>query len=394
MLDFLRFDPAGCAFPRPFAPVLPALQFAGLSLSGSEAAVLDGPGTHHFARGRYALAHAYRLAGVGAGGALLAPAYHCRTMLDPALALGAPVQFYPLKADLTPDLPALEALLDQTTRGAPVKALLLTHYFGIEQDAVLVRDLAALCRARGIALVEDCSHAWQVAAKRANAGVAGPQHMIVASPYKFFACEDGGMLWSGAASPAPATRSPGLLRELKALRDAMARRSAAAALATPALASQADPVAIRRGADHRESQATPSPMYQAAHAQDRSLALSRFVMRHSRTDAIVAARRRHYAQWTEALQGVAGARVLFPQLAADCAPYMLALLIERPDPCFYQLKLAGMPIWRWDDMALATDPACAIAQHYRLHLLHLPCHQGLSAQQMAAMTALVAKVLA
>lgn len=70
---------------------------------------------------------------------------------------------------------------------------------------------------------------------------------------------------------------------------------------------------------------------------------------------------------------------------------MFPITIAEPDPVFYQLKQAGMPIFRWDDMAVSS---CTVARNYRLHLLHLPCHQGLSAQQMAWMTALVAKVLA
>ena len=51
------------------------------------------------------------MAGVGREGALLAPAYHCVTMLDPAMALNADIQLYPLHADLSPDLEKLDELL-------------------------------------------------------------------------------------------------------------------------------------------------------------------------------------------------------------------------------------------------------------------------------------------
>jgi exosortase A-associated hydrolase 1 len=59
------------------------------------------------------------------GNALLAPAYHCVTMLDPALALGSDVQLYPLSADLVPIIPALDQLLERS--GKPVKVL-FTHF--------------------------------------------------------------------------------------------------------------------------------------------------------------------------------------------------------------------------------------------------------------------------
>jgi len=97
---------------------------------------------------------AYRLSGVGAHGSLLAPAYHCRTMLDPAISLGASIGLYPLDEALAPDL----ASLRQLVRGGPqpVRALLLTHFFGFAQAAAPIR---ALCDEHGIALIEDCSHA-------------------------------------------------------------------------------------------------------------------------------------------------------------------------------------------------------------------------------------------
>jgi hypothetical protein len=69
---------------------------------------------------------------------------------------------------------------------------------------------------------------------------------------------------------------------------------------------------------------------------------------------------------------------------------MFPLLISRPDPDFFRLKQAGLPIWRWDDMAVS---ACPVAAGYRTQLLHLPCHQGLSDAQMNWMLALVKDVL-
>jgi hypothetical protein len=75
-------------------------------------------------------------------------------------------------------------------------------------------------------------------------------------------------------------------------------------------------------------------------------------MRHTNTQRLAKRRRQHYQQWVSAV--------------------------------------AGVPIWRWDDMAVSD---CAVATHYRLHLLHLPCHQELTAEQMAWMTHTVAGVM-
>ncbi|MES2263023.1 MAG: DegT/DnrJ/EryC1/StrS family aminotransferase [Pseudomonadota bacterium] len=391
MPQFQRFDPADCQFPRPGAPLLPVLRWADLTLGrrGTVAQdVLDGPGARHFARGRYALRAAYRLAGVGPSGALLAPGYHCRTMLDPALALGGAVLFYAQHADLGPDMDSIRQAL--ASRPGAVKALIVPHYFGIEQAAGVMEELAALCRLHGVMLVEDCSHAWQVALKRLPVCQAGSGHLLVASPYKFFACEDGGVLWGNPAQLSGiATARPGLLSELKALKAGAARsRQGSAAPAPDALPL---PEAGRRGQDWSEHSEQPSGMYESAQQDLRCLALSRWVMGRTRLDPVVQQRQRYYHQWLRAVAGLPGGRALLPELAPDSAPYMFPLLITQPESQFYVLKQAGVPIWRWDEMAVSE---CAVAGAYRLRLLHLPCHQSLSAGQMQWMTGMVARVLA
>jgi len=105
-MHYQRFDPTVCGFPKPAVPILPRLGMQSLGCSGPSAFKPLGAGRNaqSFTRGRYALTEAYRLAGVGADAAILLPAYHCRTMLDPAIRLGAPIVLYALRPDLSPDL--------------------------------------------------------------------------------------------------------------------------------------------------------------------------------------------------------------------------------------------------------------------------------------------------
>ena len=118
-LPYCYFDPAPCGFPRPRVPVLPQMSFGmfGRSRSNTYPSVFSGGEAPFYTRGRYALLEAYRLAGVGRQGALLAPAYHCRTMLDPALSLGGDIGLYPVLADLSPDLSALARMVDDRRNG-------------------------------------------------------------------------------------------------------------------------------------------------------------------------------------------------------------------------------------------------------------------------------------
>ena len=58
---------------------------------------------------------------------------------------------------------------------------------------------------------------------------------------------------------------------------------------------------------------------------------------------------------------------------------------------FHLLKLAGIPIWRWEDMAL-TD--CPVAEDYRLRLIQLPCHQELKQMELDWMIGILRSVVA
>jgi dTDP-4-amino-4,6-dideoxygalactose transaminase len=390
-LDYQVFDPAPCRFPRPRAPVLPR----GFKASGADdAALLAGVpllAGVHYSRGRYALGEAYRRAGLVGGGALLAPAYHCVTMLDPALALGAEVLLYPLLADLTPDPAALDALVAASAK--PVKALLATHFFGFVRD---FSWLQAWCAARGIVLVEDCSHTLFTERYRA-AGAGRYGQFMASSPYKFFPCADGG--WLHAAEPAAlagATVRPANwrdeLRGLKQCFDAARQPSVNAADIAAldgqlaALTGQMPPV----GNDAPLSRLGHSRQYQEKSARIAALRGSRWLAGHASLSAVISRRQAHYRRWLQAVADLPHCRPLYPELPETVVPYMFPLLIEQPLPHFYWLKQLGMPVWRWDEMAIS---ACPVARDYRLRLLHLPCHQSLHDDEMDWLLAALSKVL-
>jgi len=403
-LSFHRFDPSPCAFPAPRVPLLPrfSLESATVGAPATAGTVFFRRESRFYCRGRYALLEAYRLTGVGPQGALLAPAYHCRTMLDPAQRLAAEVRLYPLNADLTPDVEALAALC--TGGDVPVRALLLTHYFGFAQPAAAV---AKWCAERRIALIEDCSHAFFGEAEDASGKAPGAfgsfGDYAVASPYKFFPCADGGVLVAnrGAALPAEPRRS-GLVAELKAeakaVLDSLRGRGAGRLRGGADAASEelrqrlaqfaATPVAP---ADEGVSEeGGPSRHYRAEHEGRAGLRSSRLLMRATDVPRLIARRRRHYADWVQGVAGLAAARPLHPTLLDSCVPYMFPLLVDHPEFHFSLLKRLGVPIWRWDEMARS---ACRVSAAYRLRLLHLPCHQELSAAEMAWMIAAVRAVL-
>lgn len=389
----MRFDPTRCRFPRPGIP-LRADQPSWPSVADRRAGQADAARRtkfRHFVRGRYALSEAYRLAGLGPGSGLLAPSYHCVTMLDPALDLGADVILYHLDAALSPDLEHLEGLLRDSEK--PIKALLATHFFGFAQD---FSALSTWCNEHGILLIEDCSHVlFSETHQSRGTGIFG--RFVTSSPYKFFPGDDGGLLYAPASSDLAdvRTRPQSLARELRGIKHLLDKRQPRQR--TPfdqgelaaRLASLIQSPLVE-AEEHRTPFLMPSRQFLKQMASVESLRSSRWLARTSPIDAIIHARRQNYQRWLDIVFELPGCRAVYANLAQSTTPYMFPLYIDRPTPHFYWLKHLMFPVWRWDEMA-ASD--CKVAQDYRLHLLHLPCHHLLSDEQFDWMAAVLRTVM-
>lgn len=388
-LDTLIFNASACGFPKPRIPLLPT----GLDGVSFKFRTTWAPAENfrHFTRGRYALREAYRLAGIGPGSALLAPAYHCRTMLDPALSLADNVLLYPLQPNLSPNLDALDVLANQSP--VPVKALLATHFFGFPQD---FSALAAWCEARSITLVEDASHALLCEHHRPT-GIGLSGSFVVSSPYKFLPSPDGGLLYARQSDRLHdlQQRQPPWLAELRGIANASSK-----AVKHRRNRDTCDPNRIDTelaeiiehplpAAEDILVHAECSADYRRADESCTALRYSQMIYHHPNINLIANSRCENYRRWVTATMNLPYCRPMFPELPAGCIPYMFPLLIAQPETYFYRLKHLGVPIWRWDNIAAS---GCATANNYRLHLLHLPCHQSLVGNELDWMIAAVEKV--
>jgi dTDP-4-amino-4,6-dideoxygalactose transaminase len=102
--------------------------------------------------GRAALHQAAILLDLSAEDVVLCTAYCCGHEVEPLLRRRVRLEFYDVGRELELDLDALAARVGPRTR-----AILVTHYFGFPQR---LERLRALCSERGIALIEDCAHAF------------------------------------------------------------------------------------------------------------------------------------------------------------------------------------------------------------------------------------------
>jgi perosamine synthetase len=391
MMQYKKFDQGTWVFPKPKVSALPTLSRRSLRLGNTLPlqAVTRGSSGRLYTRSRYALTDAYRLCGLGPDTTLLAPAYHCRTMLDPAIRLGAEIALYALRPNLAPDFDALEASLASCDKA--VTALLVTHYFGFPQD---LEPALAFCEDHGIALIEDCSHCLITPLEASDLGQIG--RYSVWSPYKFFPCEDGGVLWANHGAPLPSAppRSPSISSELKGIARSLQRSWEdrqplnAKTLEQDLEILQGSPAGVSQ--DNLRHSAETSSQYDADLENIENLAGSRWIIRHTDIERLTSLRRKNYQEWAQAVAGLPHCHALFPVLPDACVPYMFPLFIQFPDVHFLALKSLGMTEWRWDDMAVSSSP---VAMDYRLHLLHLPCHQELTRSQMIWMTTAVSKVL-
>ena len=384
----------------PLAPVLSAASFR--RMAGAPArTVLDAGEYRLVTSGRVAIALALRELGVQAGDTVLVPAYHSPSMIPPVLWRGAAPVFYRVTADAGVDLDDLAAKIGPDTR-----AVMVTHYFGFPQDLAPIR---ALCDARGIALIEDCAHAF--IGEHGGRPLGSWGDYAIASSMKFLPIYEGGALVSSRHDlKNVGLRSAGAGFEAKVALNALEKGFAygrlpavRAALWLPLRAKAALWSMLKQGMAKRDSTA-PQPALAPASSDSsfdfdprwldkRSSLFSRALLRTASPARIQALRRRHYQRLDEALRGLPGVHALHPRLPDGACPWVFPLLADEPEALFARLKKAGVPLTRfgyplWQGMDTQTCPNAALLSR---QVLSLPCHQELREEELDWLIAAVRK---
>lgn len=385
-IRFHCITPAAQSYPKPYLPVQPVLSFSTLALAVNnvpQSSAFGGQGAF-FGNARTCLAHAFALSGAGADSAVLIPAYHCGSMVEPALWLNTEVLLYHLEPNLSPIQQHLEKLIANATK--PIRAMLLPHYFGFPQD---VDHWRAFCDTHNMKLIEDCAHAFfGTSAEGRPLGTIGDY--AVASVRKFFGSPDGGILIGENILPATlSTTQPSVFHEFHAIMQAAMLSAESGRLGIIGkLILQLDDW---RSMLKRNSLPTlaPSPIkepktrkwnwFDPALMGVRGLAVSQALMKHSRVQYIGEVRRRNYSRLVEGIVKIQGVEPLFSELPDHVVPYMVPVLLESGESNFDRIKRAGIPVWRWEELA---ESDCAVSQRYRLQLLQIPCHQDLTSNEI------------
>jgi dTDP-4-amino-4,6-dideoxygalactose transaminase len=135
------------------------------------------------------------------GGDVLVPDFICAQVPEAVRHAGGQPVFFPVRRDLTVDPADFEAAFTPQTRAA-----IAAHYFGRLLPGI--ERLAAVCRERGVPLVEDAALALEAVREGGRAGAFGV--LAVFSLSKSDWCYGGGMV---------ASSSPEMLGRLRALRE-------------------------------------------------------------------------------------------------------------------------------------------------------------------------------
>lgn len=125
------------------------------------------------------------LFGLVPGDEALAPAYNCGSEIDPFFDCGASVRLYRVDRNLLIDLSDLEKRITERT-----KVVYVTHYFGFPQPEI--EKIAAMCKRRGLFLIEDCALALFSKLDDRRLGSFGD--VSVFCFYKYFPVIGGGAL--------------------------------------------------------------------------------------------------------------------------------------------------------------------------------------------------------
>jgi len=378
------------SYPR--LPVLGWSAFSG-EYAAPSLGVLNTRHWRYTTSGRAAIALALRVLKIRPGDKVLVPTYHCPTMIAPVVQSGAQPVFYPITASGGVDLGWLQ-------RAAPAgaRAILATHYFGIPQPMSSVR---AFCDAHGIAMIEDCAHAFFGMSEGVSVGSWGD--LAIASLPKFFPAPEGGLLLSATRPLTGVDFAPrGWRDEIKAVADAIELGVEHGRF--PGLNTLlAGVFGIKNWWSHhnRPSDASAdSSGKSAGTAIDNRLdtcrptVAARWIASGVRQFRIVEHRRRNYAALASRLLMVDGAHALRPELPEGVTPYVFPLYVDNPEASYQQLRSAGIPLFRWDDVWPGTPVLDGDHGLYWAQLVfQIGCHQDLSLHDIEAMATTVREMI-
>lgn len=378
------------SYPDAVIPSQPALSAATFKRHqrSNIPSVLDAGEALFVNRGSMAIALALFHSEISEQHEVLLPAYHCVSMIEPVVSHGARPVFYRIRSNTSIDLDHVEERLTGRTR-----ALLVTHYFGFPQDMKLVR---AFCDAHRLILIEDCAHAFFGSVE--GRPLASFGDYAIASAWKFFPIQDGGLLVSRKSDLGSLPLSHRPIRfQIKSVVNTLEYAFKYRRMA-PLHAIFKYPLRLRKLAQNpREDHVAGSALatqvppfrfggggFDAELVNARMSIFSRLITISGSHNRIISARRSNFSMLLSAFEAAKGCKPLFSTLPDTVVPHVFPLVFEAPERAFAILKSRGVPIIRfgeylWEGM---DSTLCPVSSHLSRSVFQIPCHQDLRSEEM------------
>ncbi len=372
-------------FPESLAPIAPILSSHTLGKDNhyNFPTLLDIKYKIDITSGRAAIALALIHSKIGAGDEVLAPAFHCESMIEPIRHVGAHPIFYPIRSETRIDLEKCTSLITSET-----KAIIVTHYFGFPQD---LKAIQAYCKVNNLVLIEDCAHSIFGSYQGNTLGSIGDY--AIASTMKFFPVYDGGILASSKHHLDDIELTPCSLGfEIKSFltiieRSARMGRFSLMGKMIVLLANAKDKLwqAIKRTFLQAEILSSAPPAADGGFSFDvkwidtKASRSSLAVVSHTNRQRVVELRQANYQHYLNELVGIKGLHFLHPTLPKMVVPLVVPILFDNASHVFNVLKSNGVPIWRFGEFldSQITSDVCPRSLEYSANLLQFPCHQEL-----------------
>lgn len=309
---------------------------------------------------------------------VLVPAFVCIALVEPILAAGYKVRFFDNPSLTETDLDLIRGLATDRTL-----AVVAVHFFGFRQDTA---GLAALCRDRGILLIENFTHSLPVRDFVAAKDRLERCDVALFSLKKMLPAPDGGFAVHrrSLGAKVPRESSPARLPILQEL-----YRSAERTLQTrrwrPSNREAANPVQVP------QADSVAAEIAASMHGLDLDRAswgvstASRRIWEGADLDAIAAARRRNFGLIREDLRGMPEIEFPFRDAPANSCLWGIPFQVRGIPDYDYKLRSIGLPVFTF---ARALHPGLGRdgfpnARAWAAQMKVLPVHQDLTPEDIA-----------
>ncbi len=374
----------------------PTLRWQDIGYRRPEWATLagGGPTFHYTYNARGALYQLLRAMPQPGRRTLLLPAFHCPTVVEPALRAGWSVRFYRIRQDLSLDLEDLQRQLS-----TDVGTILVIHFLGFPTP---LDDLLVLRQQFGFYLIEDWAHSFLLGPELHVPGELGDFALL--SFYKHVPSFAGGALrvnapisWSPAPDGSVGWRQTAVIAK-RLLEQAIDNSNGGPLKAIFQSLEKWRVESFRQQSPEGRSLEKPVPQTSYEFSEQLAKAsvpwLSRKILEAGSWKSIFETRRRNYVFLAEHLEDNPLFRAVHPSLPAEVCPWAFPVWLPLRSEHDRLLRAQGVPLFTFGEILhpivdQAPETSREDARHLSQHLLLLSVHQNLELADMERTTRLV-----